>query len=168
MSKKDFNFNANVDLFENLKQIKLLEKSLYLEGDSLRAENIFLKKETAKNTFENLIERKYDEFLMGKVKPYTLDDVQVVEDKVFQYKLKKTKVEDRLDLAERTLSETMEKRGLRFSLPIVKNKKLKRAARRFFGERKKEITFADYKRALKRMKQLQKSESKGLMEKKED
>jgi hypothetical protein len=168
MSKKDFNFNSNIDLFENLKKISDFEKSLVLENGAFTSEEVFLKEGNPKNTFQSLIEKKCDEFLMGKVKPYTLDEIKVVEDKVFEYKIKKTRTEDRLDLAEEALKKAMEKRNLKYSLPIVKNKKLKRAAKRFFGERKKEITFADYKKALKRMKQLQKSESKGIMEKKED
>lgn len=168
MSKKDFNFNSNVDLFDKLEEIKKLEKSLYLEAGDKIPGNPYRGVNGENRGFENLIEKKYNEFLMGSIKPYTAQDLETVEKKVFEYKVKKSRTEDRLDFAEKTLSETMDKRNLDFSLPIVKNKKLKRAARRFFGERKKEITFDDYKKALKRLKELQKQEGKGLMEKKED
>ena len=87
-----------------------------MENGALTADEVFLKTANKQNTFEKLIERKYDEFLMGKVKPYSLDEIKVVEDKVFQYKVKKARIEDRLDVAEKTLSETMDKTGLKFSL----------------------------------------------------
>lgn len=169
MSGKYFNLNSNGDLFEKLKEIKSFEKNIPLENDSIDYKNVNQRrKEKELKDFNKLLERKYDEYLVGKAKPYTKEEAKVVEEEVLKYEVEKSRVFDRLDIAENAISETMEKRGLSYSLPIIKNKKLKRAAKRFFKEKKQEITFQDYKKALRVMKELQKKESKGLMAKRED
>lgn len=169
MSGKYFNINSNNDLFEKLQQIKDFEKNNILENGSINYKSSEQKqKERENQNFNRLLERKYDEYLAGKAKPYTRQEQKLIEEEIFKYEVEKNRVIDRLDIAENAISETMDKRGLNYSLPIIKNKKLKRAARRFFGKRKQEITFSDYKKALKKVKELQKKESKGLMSKRED
>ena len=57
MSKKDFNFNSNVDLFDKLEEIKKLEKSLYLEAGDKIPGNPYRGVNGENRGFENLISR---------------------------------------------------------------------------------------------------------------
>jgi len=169
MNSKYFNNNSNKDLFEKLKEIKEVEKDIALESNYILNKSLKERQaERSKEDFNKLLEKKYDEYLVGKAKPYTKKEEKIIEEEILKYEVEKNLTLDRLDIAEDAILETMEKRGLQFSLPIVKNKKLKRAAKRFFKEKKQEITFEDYNKALKRIKELQKKESKGLMSKRED
>lgn len=169
MKSKYFNNNSNKDLFEKLKEIKEVEKEIALKSDSIVNKSLREKQaEKEKESFNKLLEKKYDEYLVGKAKPYTRKEQKIIEEEILKYEVEKNITLDRLDIAEDAILETMEKRGLHFSLPIIKNRKLKRAAKRFFKEKKQEITFEDYNKALKRIKELQKKESKGLMSKRED
>lgn len=164
-----FNNNKNIDLFERLQSIVEDKDLLKINAEKAqRNRSTSSDKALDRKTFDSLLERKYDEFLVGEVKPLTKEEAKVIDDRIMKYEVEKGNAFDRLEIAENAIEETMEKRNLSFTLPIVKNKKLKRAAKRFFKERKKEITFQDYKKALSRMKELQKMESKDIRKKKED
>lgn len=164
--KKNFNDNLNINLFQKFDKFPEIEKDItFFEENSRR---IFDAIEAPKKTYQALIKNKYREYLLETPKKMTEEDRKTIE---VEYKAiieLKNKVEDKIDLAEFGIKKSMDKRGAEYILPIVKNKKLKRASKRFFGENKTEITFDDYQKALKRKKELEKVESSSFMESPED
>ena len=164
-----FNNNKNIDLFERLQKIAEGKDLVRVSAsDQRREDSVSSDKALSKKNFDSLLERKYDEFLVGEIKPLTKEEANAIDDRIMKYEIEKGNAFDRLEVAENAIEETMEKRNLSFTLPIIKNKKLKKSSKTIFKEKKKEITFQDYKKALRRMKELQKMESKDIRKKKED
>ncbi len=164
--KKNFNDNSNIDLFQKFDKFPEIDKDIaYFEENSKR---IFESIEGPKKTYQALMKNKYREYLLETPKKMTKEERDAID---LEYKSLielKNRVEDKIDLAEFGIKKSMDKRGVEYILPIVKNKKLKRASKRFFGESKGEITFDDYQKALKRKKELERIESASFMEGPED
>lgn len=164
--KKVFNNNSNINLFDRFENISEIDKDLKLYEKE--TERFFENIQGPKKDYQTLSKRKYKEFLVGLPQKLTKEEKIIIDEEYDSLMQFKSRVEDKLDLAETLLKKSMEKRGIEYSLPIVKNKKLKRASKRFFGERKSEITFEDYQKALQRKKELEKYESSSLMDDTED
>ena len=162
--KSPFNPNLNRDVFEKFNSLENIEKEVAYVNE----ETSNFKKRKKKSSYSDLVKKKYAEFTQLTPTSLTEEEKQIY-DKAFKDVLaKEAMVQDKLSLAESGIKDAMEKRNINYSLVIKKNKKLKRAAKRFFGEAKSEITFEDYKKALKRKKELERYESDSLMENTED
>lgn len=164
--KKAFNNNSNINLFDRFEKISGIDEDLRLYEEG--TERFFKNIEGPKKDYQTLSKQKYKEFLVGLPRKISKEEKKIIAEEYDSLIQFKNRVEDKLDLTEALLKKSMEKRGVEYSLPIVKNKKLKRASKRFFGEKKTEITFEDYQKALQRKKELERYESNSLMDETED
>ena len=164
--KKIFNDNSNIDLFQNFDKFSKVDEDIqFFEENTKRLfENI----DAPKKAYQSLIKNKYKEYFLDTPKKITKDEKELIDTEYRDLISFKNRVDDKIDLAEVAIKKSMEKRGVEYILPIVKNKKLKRASKRFFGKAKREITFEDYQKALKRKKELEKAESASFLEGSED
>lgn len=164
--KKIFNNNSNIHLFQKFEKFSEIEKDInYFETNSKR---IFENMEGPKKAYSQLKKNKYKEFFVGTPKKISREEKELIDQEYLELVNFKNSVQDKIDLAELAIKKSMEKRNIDYALPIVKNKKLKRASKRFFGEVKASISFEDYQKALKRKKELERAESSAMMEPSED
>lgn len=162
--KTPFNPNSNRDVFDQFNSLEDIEKEVaYVNGETSKARGV-----KKRQNYPELMRRKYTEYFATSPKPLNAEEQKVYEKALSDVLAKNAMLKDKLALAENGIADSMQKRGIDFSLVIKKNKKLKRASKRFFGENKSEITFEDYKKALERKKELERYESNSLMEKIED
>jgi len=164
--KKNFNNNSNINLFQKFDKFGQVDKDIqYFEENTKR---IFQTIEGPKKAYQSLIKNKYREYFLDTPKKITKEEKESIDTEYKNLLGLKNRVEAKIDLAEVAIKKSMEKRGIDYILPVVKNKKLKRASKRFFGEIKREITFDDYQKALKRKKEIERAESASFMEGSED
>lgn len=164
--KRKFNNNANIHLFQKFEKFSEIEKDInFFESNSKR---IFDSIEGPKKAYSQLKRNKYKEFFEGTPKKISREEKELIDQEYLSLLNFKNAVQDKVDLAELAIKKSMEKRNVDYTLPIVKNKKLKRASKRFFGETKTSVSFEDYQKALKRKKELERAESSVLMEPSED
>ena len=168
MSKKEFNsmidFQSILDELEKISYThegQKLNSNLKEKFENLQEEAIREAEEDLDNIFAQAAMRNV-ETLGGIPEPLTMKESEAFETKRKEAQSRILLNKNKISFAKKLLEDRIKEKKS-FSMDLSKRKTTKKAAKRFFNENKKEITFEDYKIAREYKRLQTKMEVKSFM-----
>lgn len=106
----------------------------------------------------------------GAKRPLTLEEAEIIDERILLARASVERIFSKIDKAEQSILNSLQGKNGKptFSLDISKKPKLKKAARKVFGQRVTEITFDMYREALEEKSILEKMDANSFFEEDDD
>ncbi len=148
------------------------EQKLKLQrGVEANIEEIKKKAEIAlKGKEESIVKRPRSPVSSTANKPLTREEADIIDERLFTLRDNIKRIKDKVTKAEETIKNSLERGDGRpsYVLNIEDKPKLKKAARKVFGERVQEITFQMYREALEEKARLEREDANSFFEEEDE